>query len=84
MKTSFGILLIVLFIIHLIILGAETEGYVIVSKNCKENISCMLQKWMDYLGILRLISKVKMYSSPFGISEVNSSYAPQIIYKHNK
>ncbi|GIN39283.1 hypothetical protein J19TS1_22320 [Heyndrickxia oleronia] len=44
MKTSFGILLIVLFIIHLIILGAETEGYVIVSKNCKENISCMLQK----------------------------------------
>ncbi|MDH5164448.1 hypothetical protein [Heyndrickxia oleronia] len=81
MKIYFGLILVVLFLILPIIVRAETEGYDIVSKNNKENITLYAKKMKGLFRDFKIDFKGEIYSRPFWISAINPTYAPQIIYK---
>lgn len=81
MKNYIGLLLAVLFIIPPIIARAEFEGYEIVSRNDKENITLYAKKMDGLFRDFKISFKGGIYSRPFWISETNPTYAPQIIYK---
>jgi hypothetical protein len=81
MKTYCGVMLAVFLIIHPIIVGAEIEGYEIVSRNNKENITLYSKEMNGLFRDFKINFKGEIYSRPFWISETNPSYAPQIIYK---
>lgn len=81
MKTYIGLMLAVLLMIHPIIAEAKIEGYEIVSKNNKENITLYAKKIHGLFRDFKINFKGGIYSRPFWISETNPTYAPQIIYK---
>ncbi|WP_342540022.1 hypothetical protein MHI39_19910 [Heyndrickxia sp. FSL K6-6286] len=80
MKTYFGLILVFL-VVHPIIVGAETQGYDIVSKNNKENITLYAKKMDGLFRDFKINFKGEMYSRPFWISEITPTNSPQIIYK---
>lgn len=81
MKTYCGFLLSILLMINPIIAGAEIEGYEMVSRNDKENITLYAKKINGLFGDFKINFKGDIYSRPFWISETNPTYAPKIIYK---
>jgi hypothetical protein len=81
MKNYIGLLLAVLLTINPIDAKAELEGYEIVSRNDKENITLYAKKMNGLFREFKINFKGEVYSRPFWISETNPNYAPQIIYK---
>jgi len=81
MKNYFGLLLSVLLIINPNFARAEIEGYELVSRNDKENISLYAKKINGLFRDFKIDFKGRIYSRPFWISETNPTYEPQIIYK---
>jgi hypothetical protein len=81
MKNYIGLLLVVLLIINPIIASAEIEGYEIVSRDDKENITLYAKKMNGLFRDFKINFKGGIYSRPFWISETYPTYAPQIIYK---
>ncbi len=62
------------------ITGAENEGYEIVSKNSKENITLYAKKMDSLYRGFKIDFKGGIYTRPFWNSETNPTYAPQIFY----
>lgn len=61
---------------------AENEGYDIVAKSNKENITLYAKKMNDLYYDFKLDFKGEVYSRPFWINVANNiTYAPQIFYK---
>ncbi len=60
---------------------AEIEGYEIVSRNEKVNITLYAKKINGLFMDFKINFKGRIYLKPFWISETNPTYAPQIIYK---
>ncbi|QED48017.1 hypothetical protein [Cytobacillus dafuensis] len=81
MKFYIGLLLAGLLMFHPIIAGAEIEGYEIVSRNDKENITLYAKKINGLFRDFKINFKEGIYLRPFWISDTNPTYAPQIIYK---
>lgn len=81
MRTIIGLILAVVLIIQPTIAGAEIEGYEIVSRNDKENITLYAKKMNGLFRDFKINFKGGLYSRPFWISESNPTYAPQIIYE---
>lgn len=71
----------VVLIIQPTIVGGEIEGYEIVSRNDKENITLYAKKMNGLFRDFKINFKGGLYSRPFWISETNPTYAPQIIYE---
>jgi len=81
MKTYIRLILTVLLIFQPTIVGAEIEGYEIVSRDDKENITLYAKKMNGLFRDYKINFKGGLYSRPFWISETNPTYAPQIIYE---
>ncbi|MBU7592850.1 hypothetical protein [Metabacillus halosaccharovorans] len=81
MKTYIGLKLAFLLMIHPIIAGAEIEGYEIVSRNDKENMTLYAKKMNGLFRDFKINFKGGLYSRPFWLSETSPTYAPQIIYE---
>ncbi|URM32543.1 hypothetical protein LLY41_19705 [Cytobacillus firmus] len=81
MKTIIGLILAVVLIIQPAIGEAEIEGYEIISRNDKENITLYAKKMNGLFRDFKINFKGGLYSRPFWISELNPAYAPQIIYE---
>ncbi|MDF2066900.1 hypothetical protein [Bacillus sp. Cr_A10] len=61
---------------------AEIEGYDIVAKSNKENITLYAKKMNDLYYDFKLDFKGEVYSRPFWINVANNfTYAPQIFYE---
>lgn len=80
-KTNIAYFFVVLLFINPIIGKTENEGYEIVSKNDKENITLYAKKMNGLFRDFKIDFKGGISSRPFWISETNPTYAPQIIYK---
>ncbi|ALC85590.1 hypothetical protein AM499_06955 [Bacillus sp. FJAT-22090] len=64
---------------------AENEGYDIVAKSNKENITLYAKKMNDLYYDFKLDFKGEVYSRPFWINVANNiTYAPQIFYEDIK
>ncbi|WP_257535850.1 hypothetical protein [Mesobacillus foraminis] len=81
MRSFIGLILAVVLIIQPTIIGAEMEGYKIVSRNAKENITLYAKEMNGLFRDFKINFKGGLYSRPFWISETNPAYAPQIIYE---
>src|SRR5690606_26483502 len=81
MKMNIGLILSVILIIQPTLVGAEIEGYEIVTRNDKENITLYAKKMNGLFRDFKIAFKGGVYSRPFWISVTNPTYAPQIIYE---
>lgn len=68
MKTIIGLILAVVLIIQPTIVGAEIEGYEIVSSNDKENITLYAKKMNGLFRDFKINFKGRIYSRPFGLA----------------
>lgn len=82
MKKFISLIIAILFIIAPTNAGATIEGYKIVAKSSKDNITLYARKMSNLYGDFKIDFKGTTYSRPFWISEANNpTYAPQIIYE---
>ncbi|RSK28517.1 hypothetical protein EJF36_17495 [Bacillus sp. HMF5848] len=81
MKSSISFIIGFLLIINSTIAGAEIEGYEVVSRNNKENITLYGKKMNGLYRGFKIDFKGSIYTRPFWNSETSPTYAPKIFYK---
>ncbi|MFT4413316.1 hypothetical protein ACLM5H_05605 [Fredinandcohnia humi] len=80
MKTYISLIIGFLLMINPTITGAEIEGYEIVSRNNKENITLYGKKMNRLYRGFKIDFKGRIYTRSFWNSETSPTYAPQIFY----
>lgn len=80
MKSYISLIMGFLLIINPTIAGAGIEGYEIVSRNNKENITLYGKKMNGLYRGFKIDFKGRIYTRPFWNSETSPTYAPQIFY----
>ena len=80
MKTYISLIIGLLLIINPTIAGAVIEGYEVVSRNIKDNITLYSKKMDGLYRGFKIDFKGGIYSRPFWNSETSPTYAPQIFY----
>ncbi|MEH7451209.1 hypothetical protein [Gottfriedia acidiceleris] len=80
MKKYLILLLIFLFLVPKNI-EAENEGYVVVSKLDKENITLYAKKIGDMYRDFKIDFKGETYFRPFWLNVTNPTYSPKIFYE---
>jgi hypothetical protein len=81
MKTTMSLIIGLLLMMSPIIADAEIEGYEMVSRNKKENITLYGRKMNGLYRGFKIDFKGGIYTRPFWNSETSPTYAPQIFYK---
>jgi hypothetical protein len=61
--------------------GAAIEGYDVVSKLSKDNITLYAKKMNGLFRDFKIDFKGEVYSRPFWINDTNPTYAPKIYYE---
>jgi hypothetical protein len=80
MKTYISLIIAFLLMINPTIASAEIEGYEIVSRNIKEDITLYAKKMNGLYRGFKIDFKGGIYTRPFWNSETSPTYAPQIFY----
>jgi hypothetical protein len=80
MKIYISLLISLIFVINPSIAGAKIEGYEMVSRSPKKNITLYGKKMNGLYRGFKIDFKGSIYTRPFWTSETNPTYAPQIFY----
>jgi hypothetical protein len=81
MKTTISLIIGLLLMMSPINVDAEIEGYEMVSRNKKENITLYGRKMNGLYRGFQIDFKGGIYTRPFWNSETSPTYAPQIFYE---